>query len=130
VTRILSAALFTAALAAPHTVLAAGGMEEAMQSYEDGNFVHAETRLRALAGEGDARAAEILGFMYAFGPAMYPGVPRDLRSAIQWFDIAGRGGRPIGQYMVCALSKQMGAAAAAPQRCVESVAAITQAVPR
>jgi len=100
----------------------AAGIEQAMRTYEEGNFVLAETQLRAVARNGDARAAEILGFMHAVGPALYPGVQRDLRSAIHWFDIAARGGRPAGRYMVCALQRQAGAAHPRAQGCFDWVA--------
>jgi TPR repeat protein len=105
-------------------------LEQALQLYENGNYVHAESRLRALARDGNARAAEILGFMYAIGPAVYPGVPRDPRSAIHWFDIAARGGRPVGQYMVCALRKQAGAVPAGAYRCFDWVAETGRPGPR
>lgn len=100
----------------------AAGIEQAMRTYEEGNFVLAETQLRAVAGNGDARAAEILGFMYAVGPTLYPGVQRDLHSAIHWLDIAARGGRPAGRYMVCALQRQTGATHPRAQGCFDWVA--------
>jgi len=84
----------------------------------------------AAAGNGDARAAEILGFMFGFGPEMFPGIGRDLSASVRWFDTAARGGRPVGRYMVCALRKHAGALPLAAQRCFDWVAETGQPAPR
>jgi TPR repeat protein len=80
-------------------------MEQAMQFYQSGYYVHAADRFRAAARAGNARAAEALGVMYALGSEVYPGVPRDARTASHWLDIAARGGQPVSRYMVCALRR-------------------------
>ena len=79
--RTLAAALAAASLAVAGNGIAADDMEQAMEFFESGHYVHARDHLRAAARNGDARAAEILGFMYGFGPAMFPGVGRDLGAA-------------------------------------------------
>jgi TPR repeat protein len=119
--RPLTVALVAASLAFSNGSHAAGEMEQAMRYYEEGKYVLAEKHFRSLASDGNGRAAEILGFMHAIGPELYPGIPRDRRAALQWFDIAARSGRPVGQYMVCALRKQMGAGPVASQ-CFDWVA--------
>jgi TPR repeat protein len=109
---------------------ASSDLEDALQLYESGRYVLAETRFRGLAAGGDARAAEILGFMYAHGPALYPGVPRNLNLAIQWFDAAARGGRPVGRYMACALQRQVGIRYLAPPHCFDWIAETGNPRPR
>ena len=126
--RTLAAALAAASLAVAGNGIAADDMEQAMEFFESGHYVHARDHLRAAARTGDARAAEILGFMYGFGPAMFPGVGRDLGAAEHWFDMAARGGRPVGRYMVCALRKHAGAPAA--RRCFDWVAEVGRPAPR
>jgi TPR repeat protein len=101
---------------------ASGDLEDALRLYENGSYVAAESQFRTLAAGGDARAAEIIGFMYALGPALYPGVPRSLPLAIQWFDAAARGGRPVGRYMACALQRQAGVRYPAPPHCFDWIA--------
>lgn len=93
-----------------------------MEYYERQNYSLARLHFLAAARAGDARAQEILGFMHALGPAMYPGVERDFRAAADWFDLAARSGRPAGRYMACALSKRMPDRRTAPQYCFDWVA--------
>lgn len=97
--RLLTASLL--GLAA--TCHAAGDIGDAMLAYEQGHYATAFKRFQTAARAGDARAQEILGFMHAFGPDMYPGVPRDPRAAVQWFDLAARNGRPVSRFMMCAM---------------------------
>jgi TPR repeat protein len=120
--RTLAAALAAASLAAAGNVAAEDDMAQAMQFFERGHYVLARDHLRAAARNGDARAAEILGFMFGFGGEMFPGIERDLGASVYWFDLAARGGRPVGRYMVCALRKQAGAPPQAAQRCFDWVA--------
>ena len=84
---------------------AADGLEEALVAYERGNYVDAEIKLLRAARAGDAQAQEMLGFMYAIGPTLYPGVPRNVGAATVWFDRAARSGRPIARYMHCAIAR-------------------------
>ena len=120
--RSIAAALATAALAFAGNGSAGEDMAQAMEFFERGHYVHARDHLRAAARNGDARAAEMLGFMFGFGSAMFPGIGRDLEASAHWFDMAARGGRPAGRYMVCALRKQAGAPAARARRCFDWVA--------
>jgi TPR repeat protein len=128
--RTIAAALAAASLAAAGSVAAADDMAEAMQFFESAHYVLARDHLRAAARNGDARAAEILGFMYGFGSDMFPGVGRDLDASAHWFDMAARGGRPVGRYMVCALRKHTGVSVPAPQRCFDWVAETGRPAPR
>ena len=45
----------------------ASDFEDAMDYYDSGHYVLAADRFRAAAGHGNARAQEILGFMYSLG---------------------------------------------------------------
>jgi len=128
--RTVAAALASLSLAAGGTALAGDDMEEAMSFFESGHYVHARDHLRAAARNGDARAAEILGFMFGFGSEMFPGVGHDMQAAAYWFDIAARGGRPVGRYMVCALRKHAGTPASAAQHCFDWVAETGRPAPR
>lgn len=84
----------------------AADLEEAWSLYERGRYPEAEVKLVAAAEGGDARAQELLGFMYAFGPHVYPGIRRDLVAADQWFDRAARSGSPTARYLHCALTRR------------------------
>jgi TPR repeat protein len=128
--RTLAALLAAVSVAAAGDALAADDMTEAMQFFESGHYVLARDHLRAAATSGDARAAEILGFMFGFGSEMFPGVGRDLAAAEHWFDIAARSGRPVGRYMVCALRKHAGAPVQSARRCFDWVAETGQPAPR
>lgn len=124
----IAAVLAAASLVATGSVLGAGDMEEAMDFFESGHYLNARDHLRAAARNGDARAAELLGFMYGFGSDMFPGVGRDPQAALYWFDVAARGGRPVGRYMVCAMRAQAGATAR--QHCFDWVAETGRPAPR
>ncbi len=76
-------------------------------AYEQGRYVLAEQHLRAAAARGDAQAAEIAGFMWAYGPALYPGIVRNDREALRLFDIAARDGRAASRAMACALARRL-----------------------
>lgn len=115
-------AILVACLALAPALAAASDMEKAMEYYEKQNYSFARLHFIAAARAGDARAYEILGFMHAFGPAMYPGIERDFQSAARYFDLAARGGRPVGRYMACALSKRTPEARPAPQYCFDWIA--------
>jgi TPR repeat protein len=128
--RTLAALLAAVSVAAAGDALAADDMTEAMQFFESGHYVLARDHLRAAATSGDARAAEILGFMFGFGSEMFPGVGRDLAAAEHWFDIAARGGRPVGRYMVCALRKHAVAPVQSARHCFDWVAETGQPAPR
>jgi TPR repeat protein len=101
----LSMLVLAAALAcAASRAASSGELDDARWLYEEGRYGEAQAKLVAIAQAGDAQAQELLGFMYAFGPQLYPGTRRDLRVAQAWFDQAARRGRPVARYMYCALS--------------------------
>src|SRR5687767_14226130 len=100
----LSMMVVAVAIACAASRAAAGELADARDLYEDGRYAEAQAKLVAVANAGDAQAQEMLGFMHAFGPQLYPGVRRDLRVALLWFDRAARHGRPVARYMYCALS--------------------------
>lgn len=105
-------------------------MEQAMEYYEKQNYPLARLHFIAAARSGDARAYEILGFMHAFGPAMYPGIERDYQAAARFFDLAARGGRPVGRYMSCAFSRRIQDARPLPQYCFDWIAETGKPGPR
>lgn len=128
--RCLVAAPLCTALLGISTPSRASDFEDAMQFYDSGRYVLAVDRFRAAAGHGDARAQEILGFMYALGSDTYPGVPRDLRSAAYWFDIAARNGRRVSRYMACAMRRGQFAEKLPHPRCFDWVAEAGKPGPR
>jgi TPR repeat protein len=69
----------------------APALEEAMAAYDRGNYLEAQCLLLLAAHWGNAHAQELLGFMYAIGPALYPGTWRSLGAARNWFERAARG---------------------------------------
>lgn len=101
--RILVAALVATCFVAIPQAFADDDLETARAFLDAGLYAEALTYLRVAADEGDAHAAEILGFMHSYGPEMFPGVARDLVAAREWFERAARGGRTVGRYMTCAL---------------------------
>lgn len=119
-----SLVVVTAVIAAIGTadVWAATIFEEAMQDYERGKYVGAHMKFRTAAEMGDARAQEVLGLMYAFGPQLYPGVTQDLRAAGVWLDRAARGGRPTARFAYCALVRKELPARAQSWKCFDWVA--------
>src|SRR5882672_6054044 len=78
------------------------GLGEAMSAYDRSNFLDAEALLLVAGHSGNAHAQELLGFLYAIGPDLYPGVWRSLSAARNWFDRAARAGRPAARYMQAA----------------------------
>lgn len=79
--------------------------EQAMDDYEHARYARAEGALRTAAEQGNVRAQEVLGFMYAFGPSLYPGIHYDRHEAVVWFDRAARGGSESARFMFCALTR-------------------------
>lgn len=100
----------------------AGDIEAAMEAYENGRYALAVEHLQAAGRAGDAQAQEVLAFMYTHGSEMYPGVARDLRAAVHWFDLAARNGRPVSRYMACAIRRDALSATLREPPCVERVA--------
>jgi len=119
--RTLIAVLVAASLAA--SGIAAAGEDDpetARHFLDSGLYGDATPYLRAAADTGDAQAAEILGFLHSYGGEVFPGVARDPAAAARWFELAARGGRPVGRYMSCALGSASGAQAT--RRCIDVVA--------
>ncbi len=77
-----------------------------MKAYERGDYLEAETMLLVAGHGGHPNAQELLGFMYAIGPDLYPGVWRSLEAAKNWFERASRNGRPPAQYMHAAFARR------------------------
>ena len=122
--------LTAACLALAPALAAAGDVERAMEYYEKRNYSLARLHFISAAKAGDARAHEILGVMYALGPAVYPGVERDYLSAARHFDIAARSGRPVGRYMACALARRAPDGVPRPQYCFDWIAETGKPGPR
>ena len=104
-TKPLLAAL-AAALLVCAPAQARDGFEDARMAYEQGDFQRAHEGFLARAKIGDAEAQELLAFMYALGPDVFPGVPQDLKMAAQLFDEASRGGRASALAIHCALARK------------------------
>ncbi len=66
----------------------------AWQDYLKGSYAAAESELRALAEAGDADAQNALGTLYSDGLA----VPRDYRSAADWYEKAAQQGHAQAQF--------------------------------
>jgi TPR repeat protein len=119
-----------AALSGFSGIVRADDMEEAMRFYDSGHYVHAVDRFRAAAIAGNAQAQEILAFMYALGSDVYPGVPRDVKAAEHWFDLAARNGRSVSRYVACAMRHDTMGAMVRHPHCFDWVAEIGKPGPR
>jgi TPR repeat protein len=82
------------------------GLDDAMAAYGRGDYIEAESMLLVAGHAGHPNAQELLGFMYAIGPDLYPGIWRSLAAARNWFDRAARAGRPAAQYMHVAFTRR------------------------
>ena len=100
--KLLLAAFLLASLSAQ----AADNYEQARLAYERGDYPSAHDMLLTEARKGDPEAQELLAFMYAFGPQLYPGVAQDLTAAAHLFDKAARSGRQSALFMHCALVRR------------------------
>ncbi len=78
-------------LAAP---VAAGPFEDGADAAERGDFATALQLWQPLANQGDPRAQQSLGNMYANGQ----GVPQDDAEAVKWFRKAADQGDPYAQF--------------------------------
>ncbi|HMN66399.1 MAG: sel1 repeat family protein [Burkholderiaceae bacterium] len=108
----------------PHCAAKADdGMDLAIEAYENGDYPKALRLLREPARQGNARAQEMLGFMHALGTPMFPGVTRDGREAIHWFDLAARQGEPVSLRMYCALRRQFVSNVPPAARCLSRAGA-------
>ncbi len=77
---LLLAALAGTAVAAP--------FEDAVSAHKRGDYATARREFRVLAEQGDAKAQNNLGFMYAKGL----GVPQDYAEAVKWYRRAAEQG--------------------------------------
>lgn len=82
------------------------GLARAMLAYENGEYAKATRLLVAPARNGNAEAQELLGFIRLSGETLFPGVERDRREAMRWFDLAARQGQPGARYMHCVLQRR------------------------
>ena len=105
--RRLVAGVLISAGCAPTLMAQAGapGIVQALNDYERARYVRAEAGLRVAAEQGNVRAQELLGFMYAYGPTVYPGIAYNRYEAAMWFERAARGGSVSARYMYCALTR-------------------------
>ncbi len=113
-----SKTLVVAGLLAFARIGVAADFEDGMAAYEEGRYVAAQAAFLAAARHGDGQAQEILGFMYAFGPQLYPGTTRDMEAARTWFGQAGGKGRAVARYMYCTLSRSASPATVASAKCL------------
>lgn len=60
---------------------AVADFDKAIQAYERGQYRDAQRNFLMAAADGDPRAQEVVGVMYALGPQVYPGVQQDLGNA-------------------------------------------------
>ena len=76
------------------TAAAAGPFEDAVSAYRAGDYAKAAQVFRSLAEQGDPRAQNNLGMMYADGR----GVPQDDQEAVKWSRLAAKQGFTEAQY--------------------------------
>jgi TPR repeat protein len=110
--------------------LAGEDYEKATVAYRLGHYAAAHEQLLIAANKGDPAAQELLGFMYVFGPSIYPGVTRDLVAGALWFDRAARSGRSTARFMSCALHRREVGHRAGPLYCVDRTADAAEAAQR
>ena len=102
---------------------------EAAEAFREGEYAEALRMLRAPAGAGHAEAQEMLGFLHAYGESFFPGIERDWREAMRWFEQAARHGRPGARYMHCVLKHRVAGDAIANGQCVDGVASFGEPAP-
>lgn len=97
---------------------ASGHFERGFEHYEQSRYTAALADFRLAADAGDARAQEVLGFMYFHGARLYgSAVPESRSEAARWFGMAAGAGRPVAQYMVCVLADRPAGTAADRAKC-------------
>jgi TPR repeat protein len=120
----LAIACILALPAFPGAARADDPFERGNKAYRESRYADALAHYQVAADGGNARAQEILGFMYMHGPSSYSaGVPRDREQAIYWFGRAAREGREVAQRMLCILSGRPGHAAADRVACASGTVA-------
>lgn len=119
--RLAAFAFFIASLlfGAPSVTWGAGTADAALEAYENGHYAEALKRFETAARGGDARAQEVLGFMYLNGKALYgDAIPWDRERAVYWFRKAAQQQREVAQHMLCVLTGQPGETVTRRSRCV------------
>lgn len=87
-------ALAAVLVAALGSAAAAGPYEDAVASFQRGDFATALMQLLPLADQGNTNAQYVLGMMYDDGL----GVPPDSREAVRWYTKAAEEGNAWAQY--------------------------------
>lgn len=110
-------------LGSPSVTWGGGAVDAAMQAYDKGHYAEALKRFETAAQGGDARAQEVLGFMYLNGKALYgDAIPWDRQRAIYWFRKAAQQQREVAQHMLCVLTGQPGETVTRRSRCISKAA--------
>ena len=91
-------------LGLPPVTWGGGAVDAAFKAYDDAHYAEALKRFETAAQGGDARAQEVLGFMYLNGKALHgDAIPWDRQRAIYWFQKAALQQREVAQHMLCVL---------------------------
>lgn len=85
----------------------AQGMQQAMEHYDRQQFAAAQEALVVAAEAGVPGARDVLGFLYAAGPGLFPGALQDTREAVRWFGRSARDGSLVARHMACKLSRRL-----------------------
>jgi len=74
---------------------------QALEAYERSHYADSVRLLELAAAGNDARAQEMLGFMYLYGPALYgTAVPRNIDRARHWLQKAAAAGSEPALYVL------------------------------
>ena len=99
-------ALVFAFLLLPFAASASPELDAARVAYERGEYAHAQAKLLVAARAGEREAQEMLGYMLALGPALYPGVRQDIPAAVTWLQRAAGSRHATPKYVHCALLRK------------------------
>jgi TPR repeat protein len=77
----------------------AQGLDDALAACDRGDYLAAESLLLVAGHAGHPHAQELLGFIYAIGPDLFPGIRRSLSASQSWFERAAYAGRPAALCM-------------------------------
>ena len=78
-------------------------IEKGRRAYRDKDYATAITILTPLAEAGDAKAQNLLGLMYEFGPEFGGGIKKDEAKAAKWYRRAAEAENPVAQYNLAVL---------------------------
>jgi TPR repeat protein len=84
----------------------AQGLGDALAACDRGEYLEAESMLLVAGHAGHPNAQELLGFMYAIGPDLFPGIRRSLSASKSWFERAAHAGRPAALCMHVAFMRR------------------------